>query len=79
MGTCVIMLLIIGWITTIVCLTGTILNVKKLKICFWLWLLGNILWLGIDIYNGLWSRAVLDTVQGTLAVWGLVEWKSSQN
>lgn len=73
------MLTIISWITTIVCLTGTILNVKKLKVCFWLWLLGNILWLCIDIYNSLWSRAVLDIVQGSLAVWGLVEWKSSKN
>ena len=66
---------IISWITTIMCLTGTVLNVKKIKLCFWLWLGGNILWLCIDIYNGLWSRAVLDIVQGILALWGIIEWK----
>ena len=73
------MLSIIGWITAIVCLTGTILNVKKIKFCFWLWLIGNVLWLCIDIYNGLWSRAFLDVVQGALALWGLIEWKSPKH
>lgn len=69
---------IISWITTAICLLGTILNVKKLNFCFYLWLLGNILWLGIDIYNGLWSRAILDIVQGVLAVWGIIEWRKNK-
>lgn len=69
---------IISWITTAVCLIGTVLNVKKLNACFYLWLLGNILWLCIDIYNGLWSRAILDIVQGILAVWGIIEWKANK-
>lgn len=66
---------IINWITTAICLMGTVLNVKKIKLCFWLWLAGNILWLIIDIKNGLWSRAILDIVQGILALWGIIEWK----
>ena len=69
---------IISWITTAICLLGTILNVKKLNTCFYLWLLGNILWLCIDIYNGLWSRAILDIVQGVLAVWGIIEWRKNK-
>ena len=69
---------VISWITTVFCLTGTVLNVKKIKACFILWLIGNILWLCIDIYNGLWSRAVLDTVQGLLALWGIIEWKENK-
>ena len=68
----------ISWITTAICLLGTILNVKKLNICFYLWLIGNILWLCIDIYNGLWSRAILDIVQGVLAVWGIIEWRKNK-
>lgn len=62
------------WITTAICLTGTILNVKKLKACFYLWTAGNIAWLVWDVSQGLWSRAVLDTVQLALAVWGIYEW-----
>ena len=68
----------ISWITTAICLTGTILNVKKLNACFYLWLIGNILWLSIDIYNGLWSRAILDIVQGALALWGIIEWRKDK-
>lgn len=69
---------IISWITTAICLMGTILNVKKLNFCFYLWLFGNVMWLGIDIYNGLWSRAILDIVQGVLAVWGIIEWRKNK-
>ena len=69
---------IISWITTAICLLGTILNVKKLNACFYLWLIGNTLWLCIDIYNGLWSRAILDIVQGVLAVWGIIEWRKNK-
>ena len=69
---------IISWITTAICLTGTVLNVKKINFCFWLWLAGNILWLIIDISNGLWSRAILDIVQGALALWGIIEWDKTK-
>ena len=70
---------IISWITTAVCLLGTILNVKKMNICFYLWLIGNIAWLCIDIYNESWSRAILDIVQGVFAVWGIIEWRKNKN
>ena len=69
---------IISWITMAICLLGTILNVKKLNFCFYLWLLGNVLWLCIDIHNGLWSRAILYIVQGVLAVWGIIEWRKNK-
>lgn len=66
---------IISWITTALALTGTVLNVKKHNLCFWFWLVSNTLWLIFDIYNGLWSRAILDAVQWALALWGIIEWK----
>lgn len=62
------------WITTAICLAGTVLNVKKIKTCFYLWTAGNIAWLVWDVSQGLWSRAVLDTVQLALAIWGIYEW-----
>ena len=69
----------VSWITTALCLTGTVLNVKKNKWCFVLWLMGNILWLIIDIKNGLISRAILDIVQGVLALWGIIEWRNKND
>ena len=69
----------VSWITTALCLIGTVLNVKKNKWCFVLWLIGNILWLIIDIKNGLISRAILDIVQGILALWGIIEWRNTND
>jgi len=63
------------WILTAVCLAGTVLNVKKKRLCFVLWAVGNIAWLIYDIASGLYSRALLDAVQLGFAVWGLYEWK----
>ena len=66
------------WILTAVCLAGTVLNVKKKRLCFVLWAFGNIAWLIYDIASELYSRALLDAVQLGFAVWGLYEWKTKK-
>ncbi len=63
------------WAITVISLTGTILNVKKNILCFYLWSIGNIAWLTFDIWQGLYSRAVLDFVQLAFAIWGIVAWR----
>ena len=63
------------WAITIISLTGTILNVKKNSLCFWLWAVGNIAWLSYDLWLGLYSRAALDVVQLAFAIWGIIAWK----
>ena len=65
-----------AWIATAIALTGTILNVKKLRACFYLWTITNTMWLIFDIHNNLPSRAILDAVQLALAVWGIWAWKT---
>lgn len=60
---------------TTLCLAGTVLNVKKNPLCFWLWSFGNIAWLIYDLYSGLYSRAILDIVQLGFAIWGIIEWR----
>lgn len=72
-------LIIYGWIVTIICLVGTVLNVKKIRFCFILWTIGNLLWLALDLYNHLYSRALLDIIQLILAVWGYIAWKNEKN
>ena len=66
------------WALTAVSLAGTVLNVKKIKYCFYLWTAANILWLIYDLYIGLYSRAVLDAVQLGMAVWGIVAWNKKK-
>ena len=63
-----------GWLVTILCLAGTILNVKKSIWCFRLWLVGNLAWFAVDVANGCHSRAFLDAVHFILAAWDLAEW-----
>lgn len=72
------MFIISTWVITIICLAGTILNIKKNVICFWLWSFGNIAWLIFDCTAGLYSRAVLDAVQLGFAIWGIVAWSKKQ-
>lgn len=63
------------WTVTLVCLTGTVLNVKRMRACFMLWIVGNIAWAAWDLSQGLFSRMLMDLVQLGLAVWGWVSWK----
>lgn len=69
------MITVFTWVITVISLTGTILNVKKNVLCFWLWAFGNIAWLSYDLSLELYSRAVLDMVQLVFAIWGINEWK----
>lgn len=62
------------WIVTAVCLLGTVLNVKKRRVCFVLWMVGNIAWMVFDLRARIYSRAILDAVQLAFAAWGYVEW-----
>ena len=67
------------WIVTIMCLVGTVLNVKKIKWCFYIWAVANVLWFAYDIYVKLYSRAVLDFVQLCFAIWGAIEWSRTKD
>lgn len=68
----------ITWLITAVCLTGTLLNVKKNVLCFYLWAVGNVAWLVYDLLTGLYSRAMLDLIQLGFALWGIWEWSRNR-
>lgn len=64
------------WSLTALSLMGTALNVKKKASCFYIWTAVNIAWIGVDAYQHLWARLVLDFVHLVFAVWGIVSWRS---
>lgn len=64
----------ITWLLAFVSLSGNIFNVKKKVTCFYIWGIGEIFWLILDILNGVYGRAFLDLVQLGMAVWGIIEW-----
>ena len=65
------------WILTIISLVGNFLNCRKIRISFIVWLVCNTGWLIYDLYNGVYSRALLDVVQSGFCVYGFIVWGES--
>ena len=53
---------------------GNILNVKRMQICFLVWLLCNIFWLIFDLNQKSYSRSILDLVNLFTSLWGTINW-----
>lgn len=68
----------IMWFVTALSLSGNVLNIKKKRSGFVIWVIANILWLIHDIYTGLYSRAMLDIVQTGFCIWGIIEWNNEE-
>ena len=62
------------WVVTGLSVLGTILNIKKKKICFAIWLFTNLAWLAYDLSIRSWPQAGLFGVYGGLAIWGIISW-----
>lgn len=65
----------ITWFLTAISLIGTVLNIRKDILCFYIWLIGDILWCALDFHNGTYGGSLLDFVQVILAVCGIISWK----
>ncbi len=63
------------WILALISLLGTVFNIRKRVICFYIWLIGDVCWFILDYTNGVYGRAMLDFVQILLAFCGIIEWR----
>jgi hypothetical protein len=63
------------WLVTIASIVGTVLNIQKKPVCFWIWLITNTLWTVYDIWIRNYSQAGLSAIYVGLAVWGILTWK----
>ncbi len=68
----------ITWLLAILSLSGNIFNIKKKVTCFYIWAIGEIFWLALDLTNEVYGRSFLDLIQFIMAVWGIVEWKRGE-
>lgn len=64
------------WIIAGFSLLGVVLNIKKLRICFYIWAITNFSWGIIDLYKGIPAQAVLMFVYFGLALWGIYAWRN---
>ena len=62
------------WIVSLIALAGVILNVKRNRWGFALWIATNAVWAVVDLKAGLYAQAALMAVYWVLAVWGFVSW-----
>ena len=69
------MLEIIGTITTVIAVAGVILNNRKIRWCFVLWMVSNFLSAVIHINTGVWSLVVRDLIFLVLAIEGYRLWR----
>lgn len=65
----------VTWFLTAISLSGTILNIRKNIWCFYIWLIGDILWYTFDFTQGTYGRSLLDFIQIILAICGILSWK----
>ncbi len=66
------------WIVTAISVFGSILNARKLKACFYVWIIANVCWFIYDMRTGLYSRAVLDTIQTIICICGIFHWDKEE-
>jgi nicotinamide riboside transporter PnuC len=64
-----------SWILAALSITGTVFNVKKKAVCFYLWATGEIFWMILDFRNNQYGRVFLDAVHFGMAIWGIFSWK----
>lgn len=63
-----------SWIVTLLSLTGVILNIYKIRYCFYIWLFTNGFWCIFDFVNGLYSQSFLFFIYFILAIYGIIKW-----
>ena len=62
------------WVLTILSVTGVVLNIKKNRLCFVVWLVANAGWIVVNLRHGIYAQAGLFVVYSVLSAWGWVVW-----
>lgn len=63
------------WGVTFFSIIGVILNIKKKRLCFLIWIVTNTVWMVIDFYSGLYQQAFLYLIYLGLAIHGFIAWR----
>ena len=67
------------WTTTVASLIAVVLNIRKHRVCFAIWLGTNLSWAVIDFTHKIYGQAFLQAIYAGLSVWGLIEWRRGGN
>jgi len=64
----------LSYVLAALSLIRTILNIKKIRICFFIWTFTNFSWMVVDIYFKIYAQALLFGVYFGLALWKIYAW-----
>ena len=64
-----------SWIVSGLALIGVVLNIRKEKSCFLIWIFTNSYFCIYDASIGAFAQAALFGIYFLLSVWGIYEWK----
>jgi nicotinamide riboside transporter PnuC len=63
------------WILAGLSIVGVVLNIRKLRSCFYVWAATNFAWAAVDLWHGVWAQAALQVIYFALALWGILAWR----
>ena len=63
------------WVVAAASLFATWLNIRKVRLCFAIWFVTNIVWAAYDFAHGLPAQGALMCVYAGLAAWGFFAWR----
>jgi nicotinamide riboside transporter PnuC len=70
--------MLINWVIAAISIIGAILNIKKNKWGFILWIIGNIGWIVIDIIYGLYEQIPIWILFTFTSVYGFKKWSDEE-
>lgn len=60
---------------TALSIVGVILNIRRIRACFYVWAVTNFCWMAVDFYREIYAQAALFLVYFALAIYGAFEWR----
>lgn len=64
----------ICWLFSIINVVGTLLNIRKMYLCFFIWSVCNVFWLYLDIVTAQYARIILDVINLITSLYGAYCW-----
>ena len=65
---------IIEILGTATSLIGILFNIKKMRICFVIWLISNFCWIYVQAQAGIWGMVACQVAFIGTCIWGWIEW-----
>lgn len=62
------------WLLTCVSVTAVVLNIKKKRVSFLVFLAANAGWITVNFLKGIPAQAALFVIYSGLSLWGFIEW-----